>query len=176
MCHGCKKNQPGSEREGVLPAAGPSWEQGQDRPTGARSRPLLCMYPVPWWPPKPLCGKVHLQSCNAPRPPAHPWDQPAPWAAPSTRSKAGGTQGGCKANGLGMPKRLFPLLSDLEVHFQPMSDGQNALLVSQLVSFGDEQQPFPPPGSGIPVLPPHPSRSTVLPGTAAWLPGRLPKS
>lgn len=145
-------------------AAGPSWVQGQDRPTDARSRPL-CRYLVPWWPPKPSCGKAHLQSCNAPRPPAHQWDQSAPRAAPSARSKAGGTEGGCKEEQLGMLKWLFPLLSDLEVHFQPTSDGQNALLVSQLASFRDEQRPFPPPGAGVPALPPRPGMA-----------GRLPKS
>lgn len=105
--------------------------------THRRSHPVLCVYLVPWWPPNPLHGQVHLQSCNALRSPAHPWDQSAPWAAPSTCNKAGGTEGGCKEKGLGMPKGLDRFLSDLEVHFQPTSDGQNVLLVLQLASFRD---------------------------------------
>lgn len=123
-----------------------------------------------------MCGKAHLQSCHAPRPPAHQWDQSAPGLAPSGHSKAGGAEGVCKENGLGMPKWLLLLLSDLEVHFQPTSDGQTALPVSQLASFGDEQQPIPPPSSGVPSLPPRPGHSAVLLGAAAGLPGRLRKS
>ena len=80
-----------------------------------------------------------------------------------------------KRMGLGCQSGSSPFLPDLKVHFQPTSDGQNALLVSQLASFRDEQQPFPPPGLGVPTLRPRPGCSAVLLGTAAWLPGSPPE-
>lgn len=64
-----------------------------------------------------------------------------------------------KRRGLGMPKELDPFLSDLEVHFQPTSDGQNVLLVSQLASFRDRSFSQVRCPCSAP-------RSMVLPGTA----------
>lgn len=64
-----------------------------------------------------------------------PVRQFAPLAVPTARSKAGGTEGSCNKTRLGVSKRLFPLLSDLDIHFQPTSDGQNAFLVAWVASF-----------------------------------------
>lgn len=168
-CHGCKKNQPGSERS--FPQQDQAGSEGRTEPRMYAPQcvpgALVASKPLVWQSTSPV-----LQCAKPSSSPVGPVCSPG---CPSAHSKAGGTDGGCRENWLGMPKRVFPLLSDLEVHFQPKSDGEN-VLVSQLASFRDEQQLFPLPGSGASALSPHPGCSMMLLGAAARLPGRLLKS
>lgn len=83
-------------------------QAGSKRRTDPRTHTPVHSCVCTWWPPKPLCGKADLQSCNVPRPPVHQWDQFAPLAVPTAHSKAGGTEGGCNENRLGVPKQLLP--------------------------------------------------------------------